>query len=632
MTDLPDPVTQTLTQLLNRVRGGQPEQLMLRDFIYTTVRRLGMVSSEEFGTVGNGIVDDSVALQDAADYSSETGIPIFIPWGTYLVDGYKGAKPNWTAGEFAHGGIIVRDRARLIGAGRNRTILKNYVDNWRCVLRLREGADQELANLTVDGDINNHPNIELGSTDATHGSVRGEGIIFEGTGTLARVHIHDCEVKNTGHYGVGIENVELDGGLLENLWFENIGGDCIDVKAYETLKKWLMIRKIYSFDGCGHNYIGGPGVSPHENQAVVDIRGHCIVDSVIIEGLDSYGTQIGNAGVRLSPPLASDSNRQGAKGSIATNLRITSSKLANEGSGSLKRIIGVAITDSDVEVSNYKVKGCYWGIRVFESGDGIPTGVNISNGSAEDCSSAAGNEAFGLGVSAACSQVSVSNHRSTNCEIGASLSGTLGSYSGLVLAENTTLGLSASDAFFASNSISTFHFSNNAADMDAAVLQTILRSSVIKRGTAVVKDRGGTVSILSTADDGNWSGANAVIGGFQVLTSDTGGAGVGFASQMLTEMRAASGATGALIRFKVQGAAAVVDALTMSEVAVVAARPLTLPAMAVASLPTTAPSGSTAFANDSNATLAAGLGNVVAGGGANFVPVYFDAGAQWRIG
>ena len=41
--------------------------------------------------------------------------------------------------------------------------------------------------------------------------------------------------------------------------------------------------------------------------------------------------------------------------------------------------------------------------------------------------------------------------------------------------------------------------------------------------------------------------------------------------------------------------------------------------------------GARAFVSDSNAALAAGLGNAVAGGGANSVPVYCD-GAAWRIG
>lgn len=57
------------------------------------------------------------------------------------------------------------------------------------------------------------------------------------------------------------------------------------------------------------------------------------------------------------------------------------------------------------------------------------------------------------------------------------------------------------------------------------------------------------------------------------------------------------------------------------------------PPMAVADLPTAA-AGNTgwhSFVTDSNATMTAGIGAVVANGGANKVPVYSD-GADWRIG
>ena len=53
----------------------------------------------------------------------------------------------------------------------------------------------------------------------------------------------------------------------------------------------------------------------------------------------------------------------------------------------------------------------------------------------------------------------------------------------------------------------------------------------------------------------------------------------------------------------------------------------------VANLPSvsTAIKGAHAFVSDSNAALAAGHGNIVAGGGSNAVPVYCD-GINWRIG
>lgn len=53
----------------------------------------------------------------------------------------------------------------------------------------------------------------------------------------------------------------------------------------------------------------------------------------------------------------------------------------------------------------------------------------------------------------------------------------------------------------------------------------------------------------------------------------------------------------------------------------------------VAALPSASAAleGARAYVTDSNATLAAGHGNVVAAGGANKTPVYCD-GTNWRIG
>jgi hypothetical protein len=58
-----------------------------------------------------------------------------------------------------------------------------------------------------------------------------------------------------------------------------------------------------------------------------------------------------------------------------------------------------------------------------------------------------------------------------------------------------------------------------------------------------------------------------------------------------------------------------------------------VPTCLVAELPTAASAGAgvRGFVTDSNATLAAGHGNTVAGAGANKVPVYSD-GTAWRIG
>jgi hypothetical protein len=52
-----------------------------------------------------------------------------------------------------------------------------------------------------------------------------------------------------------------------------------------------------------------------------------------------------------------------------------------------------------------------------------------------------------------------------------------------------------------------------------------------------------------------------------------------------------------------------------------------------AGLPTNVLPGTRAWVNDATVALTAGIGTVVVGGGANFVPVYYDpVQAKWVIG
>lgn len=76
-------------------------------------------------------------------------------------------------------------------------------------------------------------------------------------------------------------------------------------------------------------------------------------------------------------------------------------------------------------------------------------------------------------------------------------------------------------------------------------------------------------------------------------------------------------------------AAAIASEVTARNAAIAAVPPPIAPCN-VSSLPA-ATQGLRGMAKDSTATLSGGLGNIVAGTGANIVPVYAD-GTNWRIG
>ena len=251
---------------------------------------------EMFGAIGNGdaayMMADTYALQYGLNYSAAARVPLYGSPAIYMVDGYKGARESWEPGSTAHGGLIVPDGAVFLGAGIGKTIIRNGAQNWRCVLRVRAGSTS-IRHLTIDGNRTNCIPILHGPTNADTGSVRGEGIIYEGGDTAGlTIDLHDVKVMRTGHYGIGVQNVGVKSALIDSIIFEDIGGDCIDVKWYSipNYDKNLIISRIIS-DGCGKYFLGLPGEADNgannANQAVVDVGGKCIVRDIFAIGLDS---------------------------------------------------------------------------------------------------------------------------------------------------------------------------------------------------------------------------------------------------------------------------------------------------------------------------------------------------------
>ena len=372
------------------------------------------ISVLDYGARGDGIVDDTVAIQTAIDaVHANGGGTLFIPAGTYNIDG---AAENFA--DTNGGGIELKAHVRLLGDGMDSTILKNVTNNWSKVVGSQGGDNMAIQHLTIDGgrlthrpvdqtfptggmqpiplrDVNNSGYISNHNDDnynaqATH-DIRGEGfILYNGISSANNLLIDNVFVKNTGHYGIGLQNVEMSGAVLTNLFFENIGGDCIDIKSNTgTISKATVIDNVTVLDGCGHNTpwnntYGNLGQDTgHVNQACFDIGGQCHVSNVNIRGLDSYpyrdgGETLGAVGLRFRAPV-DNQERKGSALSTATNIFVESTKGVDEGAEQEKRIGGVVINDENISISNVTVTGCYKGLWIYNSGDGVPFNVNANN-------------------------------------------------------------------------------------------------------------------------------------------------------------------------------------------------------------------------------------------------------------
>jgi hypothetical protein len=624
-----------------------------------------------FGAVGDGnvtnMVADTYACQYAINFSAATSIPIIErEKRTYMIDGYKGANGSWTVGVQEAGGLWLKDKATITGAGRGVTTFKNGADNWRCVFNIQEGDNRlALRNLTIDGDVDNHHPMVLGSqtpddpggtTTSTTGAIRGEGIITWNNGTLNWIELIDLEIKNTGHYGIGLQASIVNGGIINGMVFENIGGDCIDGKYVELIadptlgnhKKLMIWTNIISRDGCGHNYPGKYSADGHDVQTVLDVPRGVAVSNVQIYNLDTYDAgQQGNDGVRFRAQVDAitvTANRLGSEGSIGQNIKIFSSKLASEGSSTVKRVRGIVINSDHVSVSNFFVDSAFTGLDVSSSSDDVPIGVNVSNGVIQNCTGA-GTDAKGVNVPASTRDCNFSNITVDGNEIGILLSGSASAaertkFSNISILNNL-VGISANALNLSRTQWSNISFHGNTVDCDSAFAQQIGTSSVAGwsclhgEDVVVMKDRQAFFDCAAIASDSGWTGDDAWVGGQRFFAAD---ASSGISAELARVGLKATGSTGADFLYEIQtatnaGGARIPVARFRDDYAQFLV-PVLVPSYITTALPSSNPAGQRAMVTNA---LGPAFGAQVVGGGAVKTPVYSDgsggaAPAGWIVG
>lgn len=364
------------------------------DLASEVLKRFDVVKSvKSYGATGTG-GDDTAAVQAAVDaVAAAGGGAVYFPNGVYGIDGYKGNQASYST--TLRGGIRLAAGVALVGETRRGAILKNIADDWTSVISIRGGSGIEIRNLTIDGDWPNRPAALLSAS-----TTRGEGIIYwNGSSTAADNVIDNIIVQNTGHYGIGVQNVAVTRMRISNSIGLNIGGDFIDIKEFsanaangtpEYPKHNIII------DNCVADKIGlnATAAQQEADAAAFDLRGEVLATNLHVRNLNTYaepdtGAQMpAVCGIRINGDLASNDRIGGRKVRVIGG-SVHSNKAVNAGSESVDRVIGVRVGSTNASVVGVAVENCYIGFRIIQTGDSNPLGSEVIACQAINCHGAA---------------------------------------------------------------------------------------------------------------------------------------------------------------------------------------------------------------------------------------------------
>lgn len=128
-------------------------QETLSNDLYATLIYDDQVNVKQFGAYGDGTHDDTVAIQNAINFSNN----IYIPSGTYMI---KGQDDDHKTGPYNHkhadyaGGLHLKSNLNITGCGKLKAITTDS-ENY-CILHLYNIDNVTIRGISIEGDKSTH--------------------------------------------------------------------------------------------------------------------------------------------------------------------------------------------------------------------------------------------------------------------------------------------------------------------------------------------------------------------------------------------------------------------------------------------------------------------------------------------